>query len=154
MMDSIVASIVRQRAIASRIRSASNLRQISLAILLYTEDSKGPYPPDLGTLVQTEDISPRVFLNPATGNTLPDNWEKMTKDEQFNWVSDDSDYVFAGAGLSQGADPAIVIAYEKQGETTADGVNVLYADGHVEFDTPAQLKSSLEQSKKLRSQSK
>src|ERR1700676_1005241 len=44
LISILLASLNRARETANRVKCASNLRQIGQAILLYTNDSKGPYP--------------------------------------------------------------------------------------------------------------
>ena len=38
--------------------------------MMYSNDHHGALPPDLGTLVKTEDIAASVFLNPDTSTAL------------------------------------------------------------------------------------
>jgi prepilin-type processing-associated H-X9-DG protein len=112
------------------VKCASNERLIGQGILLYCNDNKGNYPPDLGTLIKTEDITVQAFACPSSGTTVPGN---MTRDQAAAWVNSNSDYIYAGGNLKQGADPSIVVLYEKDGDHNNDGMNVLFADGHVEF---------------------
>jgi prepilin-type processing-associated H-X9-DG protein len=117
------------------------MRQIGQGILLYCNDNKGPYPPDLGTLIKTEDLTAGVFLCPTVGKTPPN----LTPDQYVDWVNKNSDYVYIGAGLKMGADPALVVLYEKDDDHKGDGMNILYADGHVEFQTLANAHQEIEQ---------
>jgi prepilin-type processing-associated H-X9-DG protein len=52
-------------------------------------------------------------------------------------VNESSDYVYVGKGLTYRATADTVIAYEKP-EGLTDGVNFLYADGHVDFQHMSQ----------------
>jgi prepilin-type N-terminal cleavage/methylation domain-containing protein/prepilin-type processing-associated H-X9-DG protein len=49
LISILLPSLNRARETANRVKCASNLRQIGQAILLYTNDSKGPYPRTLYT---------------------------------------------------------------------------------------------------------
>src|SRR5580698_7293673 len=44
LISILLPSLNRARETANRVKCASNLRQIGQAILLYSNDSKGPYP--------------------------------------------------------------------------------------------------------------
>jgi prepilin-type processing-associated H-X9-DG protein len=117
----------------TRVKCASNLRQIGLAIEMYANDQVGQLPPDLATVLATEDLTSEVFICPssdderATGRTtevmlqdfrqpghcsyvygspLPATWSALTKDH--------------------------ILAYELQPHGK-DGMNVLFGDAHVEF---------------------
>jgi prepilin-type processing-associated H-X9-DG protein len=123
-------SLNHARATADRVKSASNMRQIGQAMLLYSNDNKGAFPPDLGTLVKTEDIVPAVFVMPESAT--PPN---LTGDDAVNWVNANSDYTYTGVGVNiNGTGPNTVVLYEKS-DNNGDGKNVLFADGHVEFMT-------------------
>jgi prepilin-type processing-associated H-X9-DG protein len=126
----LLPSLNRARETANRVKCASNLRQIGQAILLYQNDKNGSWPPDLGTLVKTEDITAQVFCCPDTNTQPPPN---MSPDEAADWVNKNSDYVFLGANLKgmQGAN--VVVCYENDGNHHGDGMNMLFGDGHVEF---------------------
>jgi len=131
MASILLPSLNHARETANRVKCASNLRQIGQAILLYGNDTKGSYPPDLGTLVKTEDITAEVFVCPDTNTKPPAN---MSPDEAANWVNNNSDYIYVGAGLTQAtAGQLTVVCYEKDGDHGGDGMNILFGDGHIEF---------------------
>jgi prepilin-type processing-associated H-X9-DG protein len=133
MMSILLPSLSRARETAKRVQCASNLRQIGQAILLYSNDHKGAYPPDLGTLIKTEDITAQVFVCPDTGKSPPPN---MQPDEAAAWVNQNSDYVYVGANMTQQtANPQAVVCYEHDADHGRDGMNMLFGDGHVEFQT-------------------
>jgi len=52
----------------------------------------------------------------------------------MNWVNENSDYVYVGADKTSRSPANAVVAHEKLDENP-EGVNILYADGHVEFVT-------------------
>jgi len=114
---------------ADIVASQSNLRVISQTLLLYSNENRGRLPPDLGTLFTTQTISPEVFLNPR-GETPPPP-PGMTAEETAAWINAHSDYIMLGAGQSS-ARVGPVLAYEDPSEM-AGGINILFADGRVEF---------------------
>ncbi len=132
MASVLLPSLNRARETANRVKCASNLRQIGQAILLYSNDNRGKYPPDLGTLIKTEDITAITFVCPSTNSQPPPG---MTPDQGADWVNHNSDYIYVGNGMVQGVEPTTVVCYEKDSDHGGDGINMLFGDGHVEFVT-------------------
>ena len=132
MMSILLPALNKAREQANRVKSASNLRQIGLAGLLYANAQNGKYPPDLATLLETQDIAAEVFVNPRSKTELPSNFSTMGKQLQKKWINEDSDYMWFGAGKTNSTDADILIACEKPAGLS-DGLNMLFADGHVEF---------------------
>jgi prepilin-type processing-associated H-X9-DG protein len=62
------------------------------------------------------------------------------------WVNESSDYVYAGKGLTYRATQETVVAYEKP-EGLEDGINFLYADGHVEWQSMPAAMELIEKAK-------
>jgi prepilin-type N-terminal cleavage/methylation domain-containing protein/prepilin-type processing-associated H-X9-DG protein len=56
LISILLPSLNRARETANRVKCASNLRQIGQAILLYSNDSKGPYPRTLYVGTATENL--------------------------------------------------------------------------------------------------
>src|SRR5579871_6144160 len=56
-------------ATSPRVQSASNLRQIGQAILLYTNDLGGKYPDTFGDILLNEDLTSGVFVSPLSNDT-------------------------------------------------------------------------------------
>ena len=69
MISILLPSLNRARETANRVKCASNLRQIGQALLLYSNDNRGAYPPTLDVLLTTEDITPEVFVCPTSNDT-------------------------------------------------------------------------------------
>ncbi|MGD0389255.1 MAG: DUF3352 domain-containing protein [Tepidisphaeraceae bacterium] len=131
MLTSVMLpALNRARETANRVKCASNMRQIGQWIVIYADTHQGNYPPDLGTLVKTGPLTAMVFVCPSA-NTRPPG--QMTVDQSADWINTNSDYIYIGANLKTGADPSIVVCYEKDDDHGGDGMNLLFADGHVEF---------------------
>jgi prepilin-type processing-associated H-X9-DG protein len=128
----LLPSLNRARETANRVKCGSNMRQIGQAILLYSNENKGKYPPDLATLIKTQDITAEVFVCPS-GNTALPNLAAMKPDEIAKWVNDNSDYVYVGRGMNSTAGAEVVVLYEKPNAHGRQGMNILYGDGHVDF---------------------
>ena len=144
MISVLLPALNRAREQANRVKSASNLRQIGLAAMMYANTNKGKLPPDLATMYKQEDLTPSVFINPRSSTAPP---PAGTPDAMADWVEQHSDYVYVGRGRDIGAVGADApIAYEKLEDNT-EGVNVLFGDGHVEFFPMAAAQQLIEKSK-------
>ena len=146
MISILLPALNRARETANRVRCANNMRQIGLACSLYTNENHGFYPPDLGTLAKAEDVAPSVFACPSSMTVVPVG---LGTDQIADWVNKNSDYIYTGAGLSGTLDPQYVLVYEKETDHR-DGMNLLFGDNHVEFDSPAVAHGRIQSSDVLR----
>ena len=128
----LLPSMNRAQEMTNQMRSVSNLRQIGMCILLFSNENKGKYPDDLGELLKSQDVGMEVFVSPRTETALPGNRVGMDAAAQAAWVNENSDYVYLGKGMTQGVNPETVVAYENS-DRVEDGINLLFGDGHVEF---------------------
>ena len=141
----LLPALNRAREQANRVKSASNLKQMGLAALMYSNEQKdGSLPPTLGVMVAKEDLTADVFVNPRRNSPHPP--PGLTGDQQSQWVEEHSDYVWLGKGKKNTATFEEIIAYEKP-EGLKDGINILYGDGHVEFQTMARARQQIENAK-------
>jgi prepilin-type processing-associated H-X9-DG protein len=143
--QAMVASIMlpalnKARGQANHVKSGSNLRQIGLAAMLYANDKNGAFPKDLGELLETQDLTVQVFVNPASTTAVPAG---LTPKQQAQWVKENSDYVWNGAGKKNTAGAGVPLAWEKP-ETATDGINILFGDGHVEFQAMPQAMETIQ----------
>src|SRR3569832_841850 len=69
LISILLPSLNRARETANRVKCASNMRQIGQAILLYSNDSRGQYPPTLDLLLTTQDLASDAFVCPSTNDT-------------------------------------------------------------------------------------
>jgi prepilin-type processing-associated H-X9-DG protein len=96
---------------------------------MHANENRGVMPPDAGTIVVTQGVDPGLFVNPRGDSPQPP--AGMTPQEAMDWVNAQSDYVYRG-GVRYSAPRDTVIAYENPAEMK-DGINILFADGRVEF---------------------
>jgi prepilin-type processing-associated H-X9-DG protein len=139
MMGALMPSLARAQMSANRIKSASNLRQIGQAMMLYANENKGKYPREMGELLLTQDIAIDAFVNPQTKTKSPRN---KNKEDQAAWVSKDSDYEYLGAGKDNTTPADVVVAHEKI-RPGLQGINMLYGDGHVEWNVLSAAEQTL-----------
>jgi prepilin-type processing-associated H-X9-DG protein len=133
MTSILLPSLNRARETANRVKCASNERMIGQAMLLYANENKQKYPDDLGTLVKTQDISVDAFVCPTADNSIPAEILNGTLDQKAAWVNEHADYVYLGKGQTTSSPADRIMVYEKPGAHEGDGMNILYGDGHVEF---------------------
>ncbi len=131
MVSILLPALNRAREQANRVKSANNLKQMGLAALMYSNEQKdGSLPPSLGVMITKEDLGPDVFVNPRRNSPAPP--PGLAGDERAKWVDEHSDYVWLGKGKKNSAAADDILAYEKF-EGLSEGINILYGDGHVEF---------------------
>ena len=130
MTSIMLPALNRSREMANRVKSASNLRQIGLGAMMFANGQRnGAFPKDMGELLKTQDLSIDVFINPRSSNAAP---QGLTPQQQQQWVKENGDYVWNGAGKNNATPADVPIGWEKpQGLT--DGINILFGDGHVDF---------------------
>jgi prepilin-type processing-associated H-X9-DG protein len=138
MVSILLPSLNRARETANRVKCASNERQIGQAMLLYSNDHTGEYPPDLGTLILKTEISPEVFVCPSSDNALPPNAKQMTPEQMAEWVNKHASYIYAGKGLKNNSPAEGILLIEKLDNHDHDGINCMFGDGHVEFVLPTE----------------
>lgn len=129
----LLPSLNRARETANRVKSASNLRMIGTGMMLYANENTGKFPPTLGDVLKTQDVTIDVFVSPRTSTSIPPEIRNGDKDAKAAWVSEHGDYEYVGADLNNSAHPDVILAYERLDRGLTDGINVLFADGHVEF---------------------
>ena len=117
---------------ANRIKCASNLGQIGQALQVYANENAGRLPDGLRQLMLNEDVTRAVFICPAsndtfgTGTTLAEQADDLVKPGHCS-------YVYLGKGLPGPGDPRRVLAVEPLENHDGRGMNVLRADGSVEW---------------------
>lgn len=117
---------------ANRVKCASNLRQIGQGIALYANDHHGNYPDDFRPLFLECDVNTEVFTCPSSND---DRAVGNTKEEIANNIltKGHCSYIYFGKGLKEPVDPDKIIAIEHLPNHEVEGMNVLYADGHVDW---------------------
>ena len=98
---------------------------------MYANENKGQFPPDLATVLATQEMTSDTFVcyrtsdTPATGPTTRAVAANL---EMGGHLS----YVYVGKGMNLSVPPTAVVAHEPLANHV-DGMHVLFGDGHVEW---------------------
>jgi prepilin-type processing-associated H-X9-DG protein len=106
--------LMQTRQMAKRTVSMANMKGIMTALYTWATDHKDEWPKNLQVLVDAKSITPEVLVNPAQPNRKP------------AYV-----YVRPSVPLKK-VDPQALVMYEAH-DAWGEGINVAFADGHVEF---------------------
>ena len=122
----LMPALARTRQLAFRMTAATNLSGIGKACLIYANDHDDKLPPDLQTLVKEVELSPKSL-------------ESQRKPKDFKGPS----FIYI-PGQTLSMYPGNIVAYENP-EFSADGINVLFLDSHVEFMKPEAFRRELKE---------
>jgi hypothetical protein len=123
----ILPAMAKAREQAARMRSLSNLKQVTLACITYANDHRNEFPADLATLLKTGDLPAEVLRNPRSS------------DKEVGYV-----YLRPSRGASAPAEQ--VIAYEAWDRPPAT-IAVAFVDGHAEIMEYPRFEKALAESK-------
>jgi prepilin-type processing-associated H-X9-DG protein len=122
----LLPSLARAREVAKRAISASNLKGIGMAALVFAADHGDKFPGTLAQLVESGAITPMMLLSP--------------RDAQATLTRAYSSYEYI-AGQTTSSDARNVLAYERPLDD--EGTNVLFVDTHVEWMKPDAFKAAV-----------
>ncbi len=125
----LLPALSHAREQANRIKCASNLRQITLAVTMYTSaDQHSAFPPDVATLAKVMELDPKMFVCPTS------NQNAATAPEQIRVGSPNCSYIYVYPKAFKGnqVPSDFVIVYEPI-EDHSKGANFGFADGRVEW---------------------
>jgi prepilin-type processing-associated H-X9-DG protein len=139
---------------ANRVKCANNLKLIGLSIAQYASTHGGEYPDSFASLLECSDLTPAVFDCPST-DALPapgkTDAELAAELNDLKYCS----YIYLGRGLGTATVAKdTVVAYEPLSNHAghepqeADASNILFADGHVELDSPPIVQMIINQSQR------
>jgi prepilin-type processing-associated H-X9-DG protein len=135
----LLPSLERTHCGGSNLSCSYSLKQIGGACLLYANDHHNHYPPRLEDLILSGYLTTTYTLlcptdsrPPAPGTTPGQLADSIAHGANCS-------YIYTAAGLTTSASPEAVLAYERfpNGHTSPSGFNVLFADGHTDFLSPA-----------------
>jgi hypothetical protein len=99
---------------------------------MYANENRGVFPPDLGTLLVTQDLISDYFVCYRTDDTRAEGPTTQAVASQLIARSGHLSYVYCGAGMNANVPSSSVIAYEPL-SNHGDGLWVAYADTKVEW---------------------
>jgi prepilin-type processing-associated H-X9-DG protein len=118
---------------ANRVKCASNMRQMGMGVLLYANENRGKYPPTIGDLVAM-DLNWQVFTCPTGAHVEPPPPDVQADPKKLAaWVNENAHYVYLGANMNANMGADRLLMYEKADNHGQQGLNLLYNDGHVEW---------------------
>jgi hypothetical protein len=123
----ILPAMAKSREQARRMRSLSNLKQLVLAGMMYANDHKNEFPPDLQTLIKSSDFTPEMLRNPRSAKG------------EIGYI-----YLRPVHGTASGAEQ--VVAYESWPQPPSS-IAVAFADGHAQIMDYAAFEKALADSK-------
>lgn len=146
LISILLPSLNRARESASRIKCASNMKQIGLALKMYANDDPRTYkfPADLALLAKTQDLGLQAFVCPSSEDTIPTGSTLGELQTQLKHGSGCCSYIYV-PGFTDNASPDVILLYEPLTNHDKDGANFLYADGHVDWIPKAQAESIIRQ---------
>ena len=74
---------------------------------------------------------------------------KGTMDQKVAWVNKECPYVWVGKGLTDKIGAEQLVLYEKEDDHGGDGMNMLFGDGHVEWNSMAVAKEIIRTGKQV-----
>lgn len=132
--DELMAGVKRRR---DELVTADHLKQLGVAILLYSRDHNDNMPPDLASLL-SKSLGPGTFL--AGGATTHPSADPAEQDDKHlaKWVGENAQFIYLGAGrkFSQ-LPPSFVVLYLKPAAAPG-GTSLLLDDGTVVKLAPEQ----------------
>ncbi|MBN2210313.1 MAG: DUF4190 domain-containing protein [Sedimentisphaerales bacterium] len=139
----LMPALGRARELAKQVACGAQLNGIGKAIALYQNDFGGACPPDLQTLMATEDIVPHMLIcpsaemeEPVTGvkdelAAMGQIWPLDKEESIFAYFPSGISYIYRGADLTMNDPGYMILAYDKAENHNRDVRNVLYLDCHV-----------------------
>jgi prepilin-type processing-associated H-X9-DG protein len=127
---------------AGRINCANNMRQIALAAIMYANSHGNQYPDDLPTLFDTEDLGSGVWhCTSSDSNELTTATSREARDAI---AAGHISYVWVGKDVTVTSPDDTVILYELPDNHDGYGMNVAFADAHIEWFNAKQMKALLD----------
>lgn len=116
LAKAVIPSMLHARETARRVQSASNIRQQLQVLVMWSADNRGAWPTSLEAAAKAFDVVDQVFTNPRYTGAQP------------HYI-----YVRPADLMGRTKNPAERLVIYEAHDDFGDGINVGFADGHVEF---------------------
>jgi len=139
----MLPALGRAREIANRSVSGANLNGLYKAMYTWSVTNNDQFPESMAVLVEDGSIGTKTLFHPASGKEVPDEVQTKSMREgnlkaMAEWAAKNSDYVYI-TGLTANVRADHIVMYEKTGnDWTEEGMNILFGDGHVEWQSKDQ----------------
>lgn len=141
----LLPALNRAREQANRVKCAANMRMLGQAMQMYANSNHGQFPDTLQSLVKFDpSLSGAVFICPSSNKTPSTATSAQTLASDLSGGQHLS-YVYVGKGLNENASAAEVLLYEPLENHQREGMNALFADGHVEYLNRSEAQTILTQ---------
>lgn len=135
-------SVARQRA--NEVKCSSNMKQLGLAMMEYSNNNAGHFPDKLeDVLPSNPSLSRSVFVCPSDDKLPPSGTSAQAAAHEISSGKNCS-YIYVGNELTNTASPDSVLLYEPLADHHR-GMNVLFADGTVRWFASADAQKVLSQ---------
>lgn len=128
-----IPAFSRARDFANRVKCAADMRMIGQATITYANSHGGQFPDSLPTLMNSSTLPPTMFVCPSSNNTPAPGSTPQQQAAGLSTAAGHLSYIYIAAGLNANtAPPRTVLMYEPIADHK-DGMNVVLADGSVQF---------------------
>jgi prepilin-type processing-associated H-X9-DG protein len=145
--SAFLPALANAREAANRVKCAGNMKQLYTAMVMYANNNNGAFPNKLEDVLTADPTLDRnAFICPDDDKAPPSASNAQTAAHEIA-SGKNSSYLYVGEGLTTSASADTVLLYEPLGlhKKHNPGMNVLFADGHVEFVKEADAKTILDQ---------
>jgi prepilin-type processing-associated H-X9-DG protein len=142
----LLPALNQARGTANQVRCANNMRQIGLAMIMYTNQHNNQFPGQLSDLINDPGApTAQTFVCPDDTRTPPSSASTQQTIADLN-SGNHCSYIYIGKGLqpSSSSDADTVLMYEDLVLQRRNKVNVLFADGHVDVESVSTVQSALQ----------
>jgi predicted Zn finger-like uncharacterized protein len=140
----LLPSLNRARETANRVKCASNMRTIGQALLLYSNDNRGAFPPRLEDLIISGHVDSSVFVCPSCMDSAAPGATPQAQAQNLS-AGGHLSYVYIGQRMNSSAPADAVVLYENVTNHDGDGCNMLHGDGHIDFISKPQMQQIITQ---------
>ena len=129
----LIPATGRQRAQALHAICTSNLKNIGLACIIYSNNQKDhSFPDSYEALIKDQELTPELFVCPAGRESPSPSTNPSAISADFARGGYCS-YIYVGKGMTANSPLTNVLAYERISNHGNKGMNVLYLDGHLQW---------------------